>query len=149
MFPREIDAIVLHHTASPEEALTWQQIRDYHIQERGFLDIGYHFGVVFDDKEWSVKPGRDVEHVGAHARGFNRTSIGVAVEGNYSMIELEPEPEELLVELCVELCKKYAITPERVFAHREVGSTKTECPGLLFPLDRVKTKIKKRANSST
>lgn len=38
---RKIDAIVIHHSASKAEALTFADIRRIHVEERGFSDVGY------------------------------------------------------------------------------------------------------------
>jgi len=147
MRAREIDSIIVHHTASPEEALTWEQIRDYHVHERGYLDIGYHYGVVKDDRGWSIKKGRDPDIVGAHCRGHNRSSLGVVVEGNYSLTDLDDEPFQLVVALLVDLCEEFAVAPARIYGHRELAAT--ECPGNFFPLAKLKAHVKSRANSRT
>ena len=76
---RKIDKIVIHCTAtksSPEYNYSVDTIRNWH-KKRGFRDIGYHFLVRFTD----VQPGRPIEEMGAHTKGFNKSSIGIAYYG--------------------------------------------------------------------
>jgi hypothetical protein len=82
---------VVHHTAGAagsnpaEAAAIVRSILAYHVQANGWDDIGYNFLV---DRFGNVYEGRwggvDRAVVGAHALGFNRGSVGVALIGTYS-----------------------------------------------------------------
>jgi N-acetylmuramoyl-L-alanine amidase len=75
---REINKIIIHCSATPEQRhVDVQTIRDWHLK-RGWSDIGYHFVVYLDG---TVVPGRPVERIGAHVKGMNRNSIGVCYIG--------------------------------------------------------------------
>lgn len=54
------------------------EIRRWHIDDRGWSDIGYHY-VIRRDGE--LENGRPVAHVGAHCKGHNRDSIGICLVG--------------------------------------------------------------------
>ncbi len=81
----------VHHTDSPNDYAPEQvpaMIRSmyaYHVQGRGWCDIGYNFLV---DKYGRLFEGRyggiDKPVVGAHTAGFNSLSFGVAMIGNMS-----------------------------------------------------------------
>jgi hypothetical protein len=81
---------VIHHTAganayTQEEApAVVRAIELYHVKANGWNDIGYNFLV---DRFGTVYEGRyggiDTNVVGAHALGFNRGSVGIAVLGTY------------------------------------------------------------------
>ena len=76
---RRIDKIILHCTATPEgKDFTVQQIRDWHVKGNGWSDIGYHFVI---DRNGVVHNGRPVEKIGAHTKGQNAHSIGIAYVG--------------------------------------------------------------------
>lgn len=75
---RHIDLIVIHCTATCEDRpFTGQALEAAH-RLRGFDGIGYHFYVRRDGTILSTRP---VERAGAHARGYNAHSIGIAYEG--------------------------------------------------------------------
>ena len=123
---RLIDLIVIHHSASSLKT-TIHDIRKWHVEERGWSAIGYH-GIMHADGSWH--PGRPFDRMGAHAKGANRNSIGICVVGDNTKRSSEWRPEQVsaLSEYVYFLTQQFP--GARVAGHREVGTTKTECPGL-------------------
>lgn len=75
---RKIDLIIVHCSATPPSmAIGADNIREWHI-ERGWSDIGYHYVIRRNGK---IERGRPLEVPGAHAKGFNKHSIGVCLIG--------------------------------------------------------------------
>jgi len=75
---RDINKIILHCTATPEgRDVSVDTIRQWHL-DRGWSDIGYHYIIYLDG---TIKEGRPVERQGAHVRGYNKNSIGIAYVG--------------------------------------------------------------------
>ena len=75
---RHIDMIVIHCSASEEgRSYTVEQITKDHIA-RGFRTVGYHFVVYADG---TIKRGRKLSEIGAHAKGYNRRSVGICYIG--------------------------------------------------------------------
>lgn len=75
---RDINKIILHCTATPEgRDISADTIRQWHL-DRGWSDIGYHYIIYLDG---TIKEGRPVERQGAHVRGHNKKSIGIAYVG--------------------------------------------------------------------
>ncbi len=56
------------------------EIRRWHVQERGWRDIGYHWVI---DRDGAVAPGRPETEIGAHVEGHNRGTIGICLLGGY------------------------------------------------------------------
>ena len=76
---REIKSVILHCTATPaDRALTVKEIRRWHVEGRGWADIGYHFVIPQDG---TIEKGRHIDKIGAHTWGNNYGSIGVAYCG--------------------------------------------------------------------
>tara|TARA_R100000935_G_scaffold20245_1_gene38318 strand:+ start:373 stop:792 length:420 start_codon:yes stop_codon:yes gene_type:complete len=76
---RKINKIIVHSTATPEgRDVSLEEVRQWHTKERGWSDIGYHFLVLLDG---SVEEGRPLERTGAHTKGHNWDSIGIAYVG--------------------------------------------------------------------
>ena len=76
---RQIDLIVIHCTATKEGSdFDVDTIRSWHVNRRGFRDIGYHFLIRLDG---TIEKGRPIDQPGAHAKGYNKHSIGVVYVG--------------------------------------------------------------------
>ena len=85
---RTIKKIIIHCTATPEgRTVTKQDIEMWH-RARGFSKIGYHYLIHLDG---SVSYGRDVSEPGAHCKGLNKSSIGVAYVGGLDKYGKEPK----------------------------------------------------------
>ena len=102
----ELRVTLIHHTAgevpaTPDEsAAIIRGIQRYHVSVNGWNDIGYNFlvdgfGQVFEGRAGGIE--RNV--IGAHARGFNTGSVGVAVLGDYQNVGIRPEARAALVNL--------------------------------------------------
>lgn len=82
---RHIDEIIIHCSATPPgwmkgntTAEKVAEIRRWHVEERGWSDIGYHYAV---DLDGTVVSGRPIEKTGAHTKGRNANSIGICLIG--------------------------------------------------------------------
>ena len=76
---RKITEIIIHCTATPRDRhVTVEQIRECHVKQNGWNDIGYHHVIYLDG---SVHEGRPEEITGAHCLGHNGKSIGIAYVG--------------------------------------------------------------------
>jgi len=125
---REIDLIVVHCSATPEgKHFSTETIRGWHVNERKWSDIGYHYVVELDGK---VKTGRPVQRAGAHVKSYNRSSIGICYVGGMTHDMKSPKDtrndeqlkslEDLLIEL------KFKFPNAIIKGHRDY-STKA-CP---------------------
>lgn len=77
---RKIDMIVIHCTATRADSpLSPAELTRMH-RKRGFKCCGYHYYVRTDGEICTMRP---VERAGAHARGYNERSIGIAYEGDW------------------------------------------------------------------
>lgn len=57
--------------------------QDFHLDDRGWWDIGYNFLIGEDGNAYE---GRGWNYVGAHAPGYNTQSIGICLLGDFSGI---------------------------------------------------------------
>jgi N-acetyl-anhydromuramyl-L-alanine amidase AmpD len=123
---RSIHTIVVHCTATPAgRHVTVEDVDLWH-RQRGWSGIGYHTLVGLRGEIWQGRP----EHVtGAHVRGFNAGSLGVAYVGGgnaapYRDTRTVPQKEAILAVLD-EWLARYPI--ERIVGHRDLDPTKA-CP---------------------
>ena len=76
---RQINKIIIHCSATREgENIPVETIKDWHVNGRGWSDIGYHFYI---DLYGEIHKGRDIAKIGAHCKGQNRNSIGICYCG--------------------------------------------------------------------
>jgi len=76
---RDINKIIVHCSATREgENYEVSEIRKWHVEGRGWSDIGYHFYI---DLYGEIHKGRDISKIGAHCKGQNRNSIGICYCG--------------------------------------------------------------------
>ena len=76
---RSIDKLIVHCSATREgRHIDVDTIRRWHVDGRGWSDIGYHYVIYLDG---SVHDGRPIERSGAHTIGQNRNSIGICYIG--------------------------------------------------------------------
>lgn len=79
---RKLSSIIVHCSDTKKNMnTTVDDIRRWHVKERGWDDIGYHYVI---HRDGSVMVGRDIEKAGAHARGHNGHSVGVCLVGGRS-----------------------------------------------------------------
>ena len=123
LHPDRVTRLVLHHTTGTfTSAATVRSIQAFHQgPERGWADIGYNFlvaptGAIYEGRGWG--------YTGAHARGHNSTSIGVAYIGDGRQSVSEAAKRSILL-LAGEAERRFGRL-DRV-GHRDVGST--VCPG--------------------
>jgi N-acetyl-anhydromuramyl-L-alanine amidase AmpD len=137
----DVKYLIIHHSATLRDYTTFKSVREYHINQRGFWEIGYHY---FIDGKGNLYNGRPTNYVGAHtsADNMNFKSLGICLAGNFE--EEEPSREQLvtLEDLLKNLCKIYKIQKDNVLGHRQVKGAATLCPGihLLVWLDEWKAK---------
>ena len=76
---RQIKEIIVHCSATREgQDIPVETIKDWHVNSRGWSDIGYHFYI---DINGNINKGRDIAKIGAHCKGHNRYSIGLCYCG--------------------------------------------------------------------
>jgi N-acetylmuramoyl-L-alanine amidase len=76
---RKINKIIVHCTATQEgKEISVETIRGWHVNGRGWSDIGYHYIIGLDGL---TEVGRPIERPGAHTKGENKYSIGITYVG--------------------------------------------------------------------
>ena len=117
---RTLDLIVVHCSDSDHAHHdNVETIRGWHVDERGFNDIGYHRVIT---KDGTAHTGRELETIGAHALGYNLRSVGICLTGKYYFSEKQFKALRIMVNNL----KQIYPTITRVIGHCDV-SDKT-CP---------------------
>lgn len=144
-----IGRAIVHHTVTAtnerDPAGRLRAIQEFHVRSKGWADIAYNFlvdnaGLVYEGRfarsygPGEVHDGEDgagLGVVGAHARGYNTGSVGIAILGDYSDGGVTPTGAALDAVTAVVAWKFGArgIDPAAgtFIGHRDVVST--GCPG--------------------
>ena len=84
---RPIRGIILHCSATrpnwmanSKTSAKVAEIRRWHVRDRGWSDIGYHFLI---DRDGTVAKGRPLERTGSHTQGHNTGTIGICLLGGW------------------------------------------------------------------
>ncbi len=125
--------ITFHHTFVPDAgddpARATRQIQSFHLNERGWCDIGYHFLIGADGRifEGSAVPHRLAAHVGDENEG----NVGIAFIGDYTDQKPTDAQTRAAVELVDWLHHTYDIELSRqaIRGHGEWPGQSTACPG--------------------
>lgn len=126
--------IVVHHSADDDDP--WVDTTDYerwHVEGRGWLDIGYHWVCEEINDHYYALQGRPSTMSGAHCPGKNQDHLGVCFAGNFHAGRMKMEQMIVGAELIASLCVMNDIRPSNVSRHRDHRDT--ACPGDFFPFD--------------
>jgi len=137
---RQITEAIVHCTATRADwwasratSTKVKEVRRWHVEDRGWSDIGYHYLI---DRDGTVAKGRPMERDGAHVRGHNTGTIGISLFGGHGSSENDafednftPEQDKALRELLDELKARYGFT--KVTGHNEKSAK--ACPGFDVP----------------
>jgi len=125
---RQINKIIVHCSATRDgQDVSVDTIRKWHVEGRGWSDIGYHFYIDIFGK---IHKGRDIAKMGAHCKGHNRNSIGICYAGGVEEDGKTPadtrtfEQEEAL--LCVLRTLKAMYPNAVIHSHRDFANK--ACP---------------------
>lgn len=131
---RPVTSITLHHSAMPAPgssvasvASHLRGIQAFHVEERGWADVGYHFLVDPSGRVWE---GRSLAWQGAHAGGDNNIgNVGVCLLGDFERQRVPRAQLQAAEELIGSLRGRFGVPRSRVVTHREWNAGGTQCPG--------------------
>jgi len=133
------NSIVIHHSASDRS--TPQGMRDWHVNGRGWVALGYHFvignGVGYGDGKVYVGERWTKQMHGAHCKTpgnqYNNHGIGICLIGDLQTHAPTRNQIAALTKLLAFLTAESRIPSSRILTHGGVTG-KTECPGRYFSL---------------
>ncbi len=133
------ECIVIHHSASDKS--TPQGMEAYHVRDRGWDALGYHFvignGVKFEDGRVHVGERWTRQMIGAHCKVpgnyYNEHGIGICLIGNLEHHAPTARQISSLAKLASFLSGRCGIPKSRILTHGGVTG-KTQCPGRRFTL---------------
>jgi len=142
MLKRRWTHIMIHHSATEDgKTVSWQAIRRYHMAEKGWRDIGYHFGIELINDHREILVGRNLGEDGAHCMGMNDKAVGICFVGNFDETPVPEDQWKTGILFVKSLCLELDIPITCVVPHRDYAP-KT-CPGKLFDMDLFRKNLQK------
>lgn len=120
--------ITVHCAATPDGVrYPAARIREIHIKERGFTDIGYHF-VIQPDGE--IELGRPITIQGAHVQNHDEDNVGICLIGcnKFTLDQFTALRRKLDL-----LLQTYKILGSEIYCHYEWDSAQKQgktCPNI-------------------
>ena len=122
---------VVHHTAGTnnytqsEAKAVVRGVYAYHTKSRGWSDIGYQFlidkfGTIYEGRYGGITKGV----MGAHAGGFNTSSFGVSLMGDYAKADTTAAQFESLADLLAWKFELHHIDPLGTLYRTSAGSSR-------------------------
>jgi N-acetylmuramoyl-L-alanine amidase len=138
---RPLTEIIIHCTATQPEwwatRSTTQkvaEVRRWHVVERKWRDIGYHYLI---DRNGFVAKGRPIDQIGAHTINKNTNTVGIALFGGHGSASTDkfadnytPEQDKALRALIAQLRADYPAI-KVVSGHNQYAAK--ACPGFNVP----------------
>lgn len=142
-YSKDMKLLTVHHTAMQADGDTrsgverMQALYEYHAENRGWGDIGYHYLIDEDGQIYEGKAGGKYV-IGGHAYCNNTNTLGIALLGNFDVEQPTQKQMKALQWLVIDLGETYNIdlnakvqfhgkTLDPVIGHRDLLST--DCPG--------------------
>lgn len=146
--------IVIHHSASDKS--TPAGMREYHMQVRGWDELGYHFvignGIGYGDGRVFVGERWKRQMHGAHCKTpgnfHNEHGIGICLIGDLESHAPTARQIQTLTRLLSFLCDKTGIPLSKIYTHGGV-TNRTACPGRYFSLSNVLSKMSTQTVSAS
>ena len=122
--------IVIHKSARPEVYYDVDVMRKYHMEVRGWSDIGYHFVIKPDG---TIQEGRPITRYPASCKGHNEDVVAICCIGEFCTDNPTDEQINSLKTLILRLCVEYKIDTDmhHIFCHADYRDPPGNryCPG--------------------
>jgi N-acetylmuramoyl-L-alanine amidase/FG-GAP-like repeat len=135
---------VMHHTAgtnsysAADVPALLRGVQAFHMDARGWDDIGYNFAVDRFGRVWEARAGGTTRAViGAHAAGFNTTSTGVVVLGNFETASPTSAAVNAVARVMAWKFAVHDVDPRRPVAFRAGEGSPRYPPGTVVTLNRI------------
>ncbi len=127
-----INRITLHHegwevvnfTDTNTTMSRLQHIQRFHMKERNWGDVGYHYIIDRAGRVWEARP---LKYQGAHVADLNEHNVGIMLLGNFE--KQSPSNIQLASaqSMISSIMGQYNVPVHRVYTHQELKPT--QCPG--------------------
>jgi len=120
-----ITHLCIHHSATAG-TIPLENVAKYHVEDRGWAGIGYHFYVKPDG---AIYQTNRLETVSFHVSQNNDYSVGVCVSGDFTYAPPPDKQVDAAARLVAWLMQELSVPDQSVLGHKEFPNNDTSCPG--------------------
>lgn len=122
---RKIDKIIIHCSDTPKDVwFDHDDIYQWHVVERGWKDVGYHFIILLDG---TVEHGRAFNQIGAGVKGHNTGAIHICYIGGADNEDTRTPEQKQAIENQITTLRAVFGKDLPVYGHRDF-TDKKYCP---------------------
>lgn len=127
--PKRVRHVVIHHTSNSNPRWGVAECHKSHIA-RGWSGIGYHYFIEQDGAVYYGRADAAQDWIGAHVEGHNSTSVGICLDGNYSVQYPTIDNLNVVARVAAMLLRRYKLKAEAIRYHSQLANK--DCPGRNF-----------------
>ncbi len=120
-----ITHICIHHSATAG-SIPLENVAKYHVEDRGWPGIGYHFYVKPDG---TIYQTNRAETISFQVSQNNDYSVGVCVSGDFTYAPPPDIQVDAAARLVAWLMQEFSVPEQNVLGHKEFPNNDTSCPG--------------------
>lgn len=130
--PPLVRFVVIHHTSNSNPRWGVNECHASHqAPPRNWNGIGYHYFVEQSGTIYYGRADAQRDYIGAHVEGYNSRSVGICLDGHYSVQTPSESNLDIVARLTAMLLKRYRLSVADIRYHSELDSK--DCPGRNFP----------------
>jgi N-acetylmuramoyl-L-alanine amidase len=129
--PAKVRYVVVHHTANSNPNWGVRECHKCHQTERGWSGIGYNYLIEQDGTVYEGRADIDRDYIGAHVEGYNSTSVGVCLAGDYDKQTPTAANLRITAQVVAMLLDRYHLDFSAIRYHADLAMK--SCPGENFP----------------
>jgi hypothetical protein len=121
----QITHLCIHHSATAG-SIPLENVAKFHVEDRGWPGIGYHFYVKPDG---AIYQTNRLETVSYHVSNNNDYSVGVCVSGDFTYAPPPDKQIDVAARLVAWLMQELSVPEQNILGHKEFPDSDTSCPG--------------------
>lgn len=130
-YKADINTIVVHHDGVLSATFNHAPVLEhaiYHTGHNQWSALAYHYYIDSAGKVYQCNP---LNTVTGHTTGYNRTSVGICLQGNFNF-EIPTEAQKTALRILIRLLKAM-LNIKSIYRHDELNDT--DCPGQYFNIN--------------
>jgi len=136
---------MIHHSFTPDTpTVSWGAVERYHREVKGWLDVGYHYGVerIADGYYAILGRAEGKDAAACFQDGMNKTAVHICCIGNYDLVAPPQGMIDVMIKrIILPVMSRHGLPVANIIGHRDHAPYKT-CPGSQFDLGALQDRVR-------